>query len=324
MTHPRLAAAGPKAMLFFGIATAVLVFSLRGGFLLTDAADAGTTPQPQAKATLTGEAFSPPPDSAIPNNQFGEMVHLGEHIFHNTQHYAAAFVGDKLQCSNCHIDRGRLAGSAPLWAAYVAFPTYRSKNGHVNTLEERMQGCFRFSMNGKAPPLGGKILVALETYSYFLAKGAPTGANLPGRGYPKLSKPVKPFDSARGQKIYAQHCSLCHGLDGQGQADMKGDTVFPPLWGSQSFNWGAGMASISNAADFIKVNMPFSQGGTLSDQEAWDVASFIDSQERPQDPRFSGSVAQTREKYHNSPMSMYGRTVNGILLGEHSPPSGPR
>lgn len=78
------------------------------------------------------------------------------------------------------------------------------------------------------------------------------------------------------------------------------------------------MSSITNAAGFIKANMPLSQGNTLSDQEAWDVATFIDSQERPQDPRFSGSVAETRKKYHDSPMSMYGQSVNGVVLGQSS------
>lgn len=275
-----------------------------------------------AKPPAEHAAFTPPPESAIPNDQFGDMVRLGEAIFHDTQHNASSFVGNKLQCSNCHLDRGRLANSAPLWAAYVAYPAYRSKNKHVNTFEERLQGCFHFSMNGKVPPRGDKVLVALQTYAYFLAKGAPTGANLPGRGYPKLKKPAKPLDYAHGQQVYAQHCALCHGADGQGQSSAQGQIMFPPLWGAHSFNWGAGMGSIKNAAAFIKANMPLGQGGTLSDQDAWDVATYIDSQERPQDPRFSGSVAETRKKYHDSAMSMYGKTVNGVLLGKNSPPSG--
>lgn len=51
-----------------------------------------------------------------------------------------------------------------------------------------MQGCFRYSMNGKAPPLGDPVLVAVESYAYFLAKGAPTGVKLAGQGYPKLPR----------------------------------------------------------------------------------------------------------------------------------------
>ena len=270
------------------------------------------------------EAFTPPPESAIPDNEFGKMVRLGENVFYNTQAYARQYVGNKLQCANCHLDRGRLAGSAPLWAAFVAYPAYRGKNKHVNTYAERMQGCFRYSMNGKPPADGSKVLVALQAYSYFLAKGAPVGANLKGRGYPELKKPAQPFSYARGEKVYAQNCALCHGAGGEGQASADGKMVFPPLWGADSYNWGAGMGSIKNAAAFVAANMPFSKGHTLSGQDAWDVAAFVDSHERPQDPRFTGSVAETRKKYHDSAISMYGKTVNGVVLGEHSPASGPQ
>jgi thiosulfate dehydrogenase len=266
--------------------------------------------------------FSPPVESEIPKNEFGDMVRLGEKIFRDTQGNAKEFVGNSLQCSNCHLDAGRLADAAPLWAAYVAFPTYRAKNGHVNTFQERMQGCFLYSMNGKAPALNDKVLVALESYAYFLAKGAPTGSQLPGRGYPKLPKPAK-LDYGHGQQVYANKCALCHNADGQGQSTADRSVVFPPLWGARSFNWGAGMSSITNAAGFVKANMPLSQGNTLTDEEAWDVAAYLDSQERPQDPRFNGSVAETRKLHHDSPMDMYGQTVNGVILGQNSPTAGP-
>jgi thiosulfate dehydrogenase len=266
--------------------------------------------------------FSPPTEDEIPKNEFGDMVRLGEKIFHDTQGHAKEFVGNSLVCSNCHLDSGRLANAAPLWAAYVLYPAYRAKNGHVNSFQERLQGCFLYSMNGKAPAADDKVLVALESYAYFLARGAPTGVQLPGRGYPKLAKPAK-FDYDHGQQVYAAKCAVCHGADGLGQSAADRQIVFPPLWGAHSFNWGAGMSSIDNAAGFIKANMPLSQGNTLTDEEAWDVAAYIDSQERPQDPRFNGSVTETRKLHHDSPMDMYGQTVNGIVLGQNSPAAGP-
>ena len=296
-----------------------------------DPAQTDATPQ-AAVTTATSPAKAPadkqaaakpfaPPEGAIPDTDFGKMAQLGAAIFSDTQTNAREFVGNALQCANCHLDGGRLANSAPLWAAYVAYPAYRDKNGHVNTFQERVQGCFRFSMNGKAPPLGSKVLVALESYAYYLAKGAPTGVDLPGRGYPKVNK-VANIDSAHGQQVYEQKCALCHGADGQGQSSADGAVVFPPLWGARSYNWGAGMESITNAAGFIKANMPLSQGNTLTDQEAWDVAAFVNGHERPQDPRFEGSVAETRKKYHDSAMSLYGQKVNGVVLGENPPPGG--
>lgn len=271
-------------------------------------AEAASAAAPETRAT-----FAPPSDAQIPDNDFGKEVRLGQSIFNDTAAAAPGFVGNSLRCASCHLDAGRLAHSAPMWAAYVAYPAYRSKNEHVNTFAERLQGCFRYSMNGKAPPLGGKVLVALESYSYFLAKGAPTGVSMPGKGYPTPAKPTLAADYTRGQAVFEQKCSLCHGADGQGQAS-HGSTVFPPLWGPKSFNWGAGMGSIKNAAGFIKANMPLSQGNSLTDQEAWDVATFMNSHDRPQDPRFNGSVAETQKKHHG-PGDLYGKTVNGVVLG---------
>ena len=71
----------------------------------------------------------------------------------------------------------------------------------MNTFAERLQGCFRYSMNGKAPPAGDPILVALETYSYWLAKGAPVGTKLPGQGFLKLPPPAQKADYARGAAV---------------------------------------------------------------------------------------------------------------------------
>jgi thiosulfate dehydrogenase len=299
-----------------------------GGFVvLTEAISLGprsaraATPAPPVEARVKEEpgpaivrtVFTPPNDSAIPDSPFGEQVRLGQAIFNDTKAHAGQFVGNDLRCASCHLDAGRLANASPLWAAYVEYPAYRSKNGHVNTFAERMQGCFRYSMNGKAPPLGDPVLVALETYAYFLAKGAPVGTPMDGRGYPTPAKPPLRMDFARGGRVFEEKCALCHGSDGQGQA-AHGDVVFPPLWGPRSFNWGAGMASIRNAAGFIKGNMPLSQGNTLTDQEAWDVAFFMDGHERPQDPRFTHSIAQTKARYHDAG-DLYGEIVNGIELG---------
>jgi thiosulfate dehydrogenase len=162
--------------------------------------------------------------------------------------------------------------------------------------------------------------VALESYAYWLASGAPLDSKLEGRGYPALAKPAQAPDFARGEQVYAANCALCHGADGAGQHAVDGTAVFPPLWGNESFNWGAGMGRISNAAAFIKANMPFGLPGTLSDQQAWDVALYMNSHERPQDPRYAGSVARTRNEFHATEDSMYGREVASKVLGDTGAP----
>ncbi len=264
--------------------------------------------------------FTPPDENDIPNNEFGDMIRLGRDIFTNTPKNASEYSGNGLSCVNCHINRGRLANSSPLWAAYVHYPAYRKKTGTVSTYEERLQGCFNYSLNGKAPPSGSKELTALVTYSYWLATGAPTGKKLAGAGYPKIAKPALAPDFERGAKVYKTNCAICHGANGQG-TKVDDHYVFPPLWGNDSFNWGAGMHRVDTAAKFIKANMPLGHGNTLSDQDAWDAAAFVDGHDRPQDPRYRGSVAETQKHYHNENCN-YGKEVNGQMLGSRSVPSG--
>lgn len=268
--------------------------------------------------------FTPPPADSIPEGDFGKAVRRGQDIFLHTSRFAADYVGNSLNCASCHMDAGRQADASPMWAAYVLYPAYRSKNGHVNTLAERLQGCFQYSMNGKMPPADSQTIVDLESYMYWMAKGAPTGVELAGQGFPALPQPAQPADYVRGQKVFEQHCALCHGADGQGQHDANGRMVFPALWGDDSFNWGAGMHSISTAAAFIHANMPLGRGGSLGEQEAWDVAYFMNAHERPQDPRYAGDLQATIKDHHGGKNDLYGRTVNGRVLGADSTPAGGR
>ena len=245
----------------------------------------------------------------------GEWVRRGEAIFTRTPANAVGFSGNPLSCTNCHLDAGRLKGAAPMWGAYPMYPAYRKKTDHVDTFAERVRGCFMYSMNGKAPDDGHDILVALESYAYWMAQKAPTGEKLPGAGFKKAGKPEETPTYEAGAKVYEAKCALCHGADGKGQFVDK-VAVFPPLWGKDSYNWGAGMHDIDKAANFIHANMPLSKGGSLSIQEAWDVAYYINSHERPQDPRFKGDLAATRKDFHDTKWSLYGQEVNGVMLGK--------
>jgi thiosulfate dehydrogenase len=263
--------------------------------------------------------FIPPPRAEMPDGPFGDAVRRGALLFRKTDEYAAEFVGNGMQCANCHLNNGRRPNSAPMWAAWGRYPAYRRKNDHVNTMDERIRGCFTYSMNaqgsakGHPPEPGHQILTDLQAYMFWLATGAPTGEKLAGRGYPKLKKPAGGWSVERGAKIYASSCALCHGDNGEGQK-VDGRYAFPPLWGPDSFNWGAGMHRVNTAADFIKANMPLGQSGTLTDQQAWDVAAYINSHERPPDPRSNSSLAKTDETFHEH-QCLYGEEADGEPLG---------
>lgn len=269
-------------------------------------------------ANSADSEFKPPVD--YPSGPMGEMVAKGERLFRRTATEAPAYVGNALSCENCHLDRGRLKNSSPLWGSYPIYPQYRARNKRVETLAQRIQGCFRFSMNGTEPELDDDVIVALESYMFWIARGVPTGKMMEGRGYPALVDPELEPSPKRGSKVYTEKCAICHAPDGQGRKTGS-DYAFPPLWGPLSYNWAAGMTKVEVAAAFIRANMPFGWAGSLSDQEAWDVAAYVNSRPRPQDPRFMGNVAETRARYHGD-FDYYGKVVDGVELGAPLPGDG--
>ena len=265
--------------------------------------------------------FVPPSEADIPKGPVGDAIKRGRDIFVDTPRFAARYSGNSMACAQCHLDSGRRENSAPMWAAYVQYPKFRSKNNKINTLEDRINGCFSYSMNaqaspaGKAPPPGDDVYKELMTYMYWLADGAPTGEEMRGGGFIKVKETPRGYDYIRGAKVYEQNCVLCHGADGQGRKEADGKLRFPPLWGPEAYNWGAGMHRIDTAAGFIKANMPLSKPYSLSDQDAWDVAAYINSHERPKDPRQTGTIEEARAKFHKGEKSYYGKEVDGKILG---------
>lgn len=250
------------------------------------------------------------------------VIRKGYDMFMNTQQYRGKYVFNDMNCSSCHMGEGRQVFSAPLWPTAVLMPNYRPKNDHVNSLEERIAGCFSFSMNGKPPEYGSDDMIAISAYHQWLSKGAQVysnGRNMYGRGYSRLPDPEQEPDAERGKALYADNCAICHGEQGEGIRRESGEVMFPAVWGDNSYNWGAGISRIFSAAAFIKYNMPLGQPGRLTDQEAWDLAQYINSRERPQDPRYEGSAVETRERYYETfhKHTLYGTEFEGRILGEH-------
>ena len=239
----------------------------------------------QVHVVSPGEYFVPPLVADIPDDKFGDMVRLGRDIFVNTQKYAKRYVGNGLNCSGCHLQEGRKPHAGPLWAAYGMYPMYRHKTRTVVTFEERIQDCFLYSLNGIAPTLDTPEMKALVTYAQWLSKGVPVGVEMPGRGFPNVKR-KQDLDPKRGKIVYATRCAICHGDDGLGKKKVNGEGyMFPPVWGGDSYNKGAGMQKIKTLATFIKGNMPLGQGFSLEDQETLDVAMYIWLQSRPKSPK---------------------------------------
>ena len=218
--------------------------------------------------------FAPPSPETIPGSQLGEQIRLGYEIVVHTQEYGRPYVGNRLNCTNCHLDGGLNPNAASFVGLASVYPLYRSRNAKVNTLADRINECFERSLNGRALPPDSSKLQAIVAYITWLSQGVPSGATIPWRGLQHIDS-RRPLDSANGKKIFANKCAFCHGSDG------LGTMAAPPVWGPQSYNIAAGMARVSVAAAFIKSNMPRTRGWTLSDDDAYDVAAYLNSQPRP-------------------------------------------
>ena len=224
--------------------------------------------------------FDPPDDAAMPAGPLGESIRLGQHVLTQTQVFAKAYVGNGLNCTSCHLNAGRTPNAAPWVGIHAVFPEYRSRSGSVNSLQDRVNDCFIRSLNGKPLPPNSVEMQGIVAYMAWLSKGVPTGVEVEGRGFRRIAASHVP-DEAHGKQVFAEKCTACHGADGQGLPAADGGYAFPPLWGPRSFNIGAGMARLGNASAFVRWNMPLGQGGSLSDEEALDVAAYFTRQPRP-------------------------------------------
>ncbi len=228
---------------------------------------------------------TPPAPSAMPHGKFGTLVRQGYRIFENTPRYAGRYAGNGLSCENCHIDGGRKPGAIPMWSAAGEYPAFQTRDQQDITLTQRRQECFVSSLHGYVPPRDSETLLALESYVSWLSTGAPQRTLLRGAGLPVMPKTGRQSDPIAGRHDYIARCATCHGSGGQGIHGKNGGYAVPPLWGSDSFAWGAGMGNQSLLERFILANMPYDNPGSLKPQQAKDIAAWIRLQWREPDPR---------------------------------------
>ena len=229
----------------------------------------------RATAGSTVDAlFAPPSPETIPGDQTGERIRLGYKIIVDTQEYGKRYVGNALNCANCHLDGGLNPNAASFVGISTLYPQYRERAGRQMALVDRINECFERSMNGKPLPPDSVKLTAIVAYIEWLSENMPPGSAVPWRGIPPLTSTHQP-DPLNGKTVFEKKCVFCHGSDGQGT--MAG----PPVWGPHSYNIGAEMARADVAAAFIKANMPRGWGWTVTDDEAIDVATYINAQPRP-------------------------------------------
>ena len=246
---------------------------------MPDANDTTATTGGDATASAK-PAIKMPDESTIPDDEYGVAVRRGLQIANHTYKELPDNVGNQLNCTSCHLGNGSEAFAAPWNNMPSIYPIYRTRAGRVNSIQERINGCFERSMNGKALDLGSDDMNAMVSYMSWLSQDLPFGVSPEGRGFVKVDKTLEP-NTDNGKKLFAEKCTVCHGAEGEGQYNDDGTYLYPAVAGDKSFNDGAGMARTYTAAAFIKGKMPFGQGNSLSDQEAVDIAAYFTHLPRP-------------------------------------------
>jgi thiosulfate dehydrogenase len=231
-----------------------------------------------------------PDNSAMPVGRSGELIRYGEDLIARTSSYfgptgSISRNQNGMNCQNCHLKAGRQPWGNNFGGVVSTYPKFKERRGVVESVAERISDCFQRSLNGEAPDSGSREVRAMIAYMQWLGIGVSKGKKPPGSGIPDLPYLERAAEPAEGKRLYTLKCQRCHGLDGQGMKDKDGRTyIYPPLWGDHSYNTGASLFRLSRLAGFIRSTMPLGvdyRKEELSDNEAWDLSAFINSQPRP-------------------------------------------
>lgn len=233
----------------------------------------------RTQAPPAAAVWEPPPESAIPADSFGAAVRRGLALLRFTPESLPQYARSNLRCTSCHQLDGRKATSAPLVGVHARYPKYMDRTGAVVTIQDRVNYCFTRSLAGNALPTDSREMEDIVAYLAFLSEGLPVGKDIPGGSGLVGMKEKLEGDSARGHELFSAKCVRCHGADGAGAI-----LGVPALWGARSFSIGASMARRERAASFIYHNMPQDSTGTLTPQQAFDIAAFVTTQPRPDSP----------------------------------------
>jgi thiosulfate dehydrogenase len=193
-----------------------------------------------------------------------------------------AYTGNRMACKSCHMDGGIRDFGLSMKDTHGLYPQYRSREGRILNLAERINNCVENPMLGVALPVASREMQAMQLYIRFLGQGRPVLAVDRDDRMPKIEWPNTAASPERGRKIYANICARCHGPDGAGVENPdKTAYIYPPLWGPESYRIGSSMQRVGILARFIKANMPFGEASAakpvLSDMEALDVAAFVNA-----------------------------------------------
>ncbi len=220
-----------------------------------------------------------------------KMIIYGQDLIANTSRYLGPHGSVKqtsngMNCQNCHLDAGTRPWGNNYGAVASTYPKFRERSGTIESIPKRVNDCIERSLNGETLDTSGYEMRCIIAYIQWLGNNVKKGEKPKGAGITELPYLNRAASPQNGKIVYNQKCQRCHADNGEGLKQLNNVSyTYPPLWGEYSYNTGAGLYRLSRFAGYVKDNMPFNEakhGATiLTDEEAWDVAAFVNSQPRP-------------------------------------------
>ncbi len=234
--------------------------------------------------------WSPPDSTRIPYTPEGDLIRYGRELVAHT----AIFLGPKgklmsisngMNCQNCHLKAGKKPFGNNYAGVAATYPKFRARSGSTETIEKRVNDCIERSLNGKKLDENSTEMKAFVSYIRWVGSEVKQGVYPISAGIPNLPMLDRAADPIKGKLVYSIHCTRCHGSKGEGLREENGiEWKYPPLCDENSYNNGAGLFRLSRFAGYVKANMPNGttyENPTLTDEEAWDVAAYVNTLPRP-------------------------------------------
>ena len=284
------------AVVLVGIVGGILILSNSGIQLPNLTQTEVQVPQavseiPVVKALVDPEGMWKAPDPAsIDAEPNADEIKYGRELIANTSEYLGPngkvkAMSNGMNCQNCHLQAGTVPLGNNYSAVFATYPKVRARSGQSEDIPKRINDCFERSLNGEALPRDSKEMKAMVAYISWVGKDVPKGESPKGSGLYEVPLLDRAADPAKGKIVYDRQCAVCHQADGQGMPKPDGTGyIYPPLWGENSYNHGAGLFRLSRFAGYVRANMPLGatfENPLLTDEESWDVAAYVNSLERP-------------------------------------------
>jgi thiosulfate dehydrogenase len=284
--------------------------------LISEGVDSINAPEkvlPQGKTNDDWTAPSLFRDHVLQGEERKKVIYGEELIAHTAKYLGpkgtVAAITNGMNCQNCHLDAGKKTWGNNYGGVNANYPKFRDRSGSVETVYKRVSDCMERSLNGKTLDSNTYEMQAMIAYIKWVGQEVEKNTTPKGTGIAPPEYLDRAASPSKGAAVYSAKCQTCHGANGEGVLDAEGTSyTYPPLWGANSYNTGAGLFRLSRLAGYVRDNMPLNQAShnapALTDEECWDVAAFINSQPRPKKD-LSGDWPKIAKKPIDHPFGPY-------------------